>query len=271
MTKFRAFLKAMVERYGKHDVAQTAGQIAYFGFLSLFPFIVFMNYIIQKLHLSAVDIISLLSPVFPQDIINFITSYMEYISGQNSLGLLSFGVISTVYLASRVIRSMEQAVDKAYGIKSGRSFISSLVVSGITVVCIGLMLVTAALFIVLSKKPVNFLLNLFGLSDMTGAVLILKWAFVIFVMILVLALLYRIIPHKKITFKSVVPGTVFALVCFMALSTGFGWYVSFATSSSSIYGYIGTVFIALMWLYFVGAIFVLGAEINGYLEDLRGE
>ena len=266
MKKFNAFIKAMINRYGEHDVAQTAGQIAYFGFLSLFPFIVFMNFVIQKLHLSAVDIISLLSPVFPQDIINLITSYMEYISEQNSWGILSFGVISTVYLASRVIRSMEQAVDKAYGIKSGRSFISSLVVSGVTVICIGLMLVSAALFIVLSKRPVNFILNLIGLSDMIGAVLVLKWAFVIFVMLLVLALLYRIIPHKKITFASVVPGTVFALVCFMVLSAGFGLYVSFATSSASIYGYIGTVFVALMWLYFVGVIFVLGAEINGYLD-----
>ena len=37
-------------------------------------------------------------------------------------------------------------------------------------------------------------------------------------MLMVLALLYRITPHKKITFASVVPGTVFALICFMALS-----------------------------------------------------
>lgn len=267
----KTFIKAIIDRYGKHDVAQTAGQIAYFGFLSLFPFIVFMNFVIQKLHLSAVDVISILSPVFPKDIINLIMSYMEYISGQNSVGILSFGILSTVYLASRVIRSMEQAVDKAYGIKSGRSFIKSIAVSGITVICIGLMLVSAALFIVLSKKPVNFVLDILGLSDMVGAVLFLKWAFVIFVMLCVLALLYRIIPHKKITFASVVPGTVFALVCFMALSAGFGWYVSFATSSSSVYGYIGTVFVALIWLYFVGAIFVLGAEINGYFDEKRGE
>lgn len=266
MKKFKEFLKEMIDRYGKHDVGQTAGQIAYFGFLSLFPFIVFMNYIIQMLHLSAVDIISLLSPVFPKDIINLVTSYMEYISGQNSVGILSLGIVSTVYLASRVIRSMEQAVNKAYGIKSGRTFISSLLVSGVTVICIGLMLVSAALFIVFSEKAVNFLFEIFGLADMVGAVLLLKWAFVIFVMLLVLALLYRIIPHKRITFASVVPGTVFALVCFMALSAGFGWYVAFATSSSSIYGYIGTVFVALMWLYFVGVIFVLGAEINGCFD-----
>ncbi len=267
--KVKTFIKAIVDRYSKHDVAQTAGQIAYFGFLSLFPFIVFINYVLQKLHLSAVDIAAVLNPVFPQDIVNFLTSYMDYISEQNSLGILSIGIVSTIYLASRVIRSMEQAVAKAYGITSERSFFGSVLVSGIAVICIALMLAAAAMFIVFSKRPVNFLLNLLGLSNMVGAVLVLKWAFVIFIMIMVFALIYKLLPNKKTTFLSVVPGTIFSLICFMALSVGFGWYVSFATGSSSIYGYIGTVFIALVWIYFVGVIFIIGAEINGYLDNVK--
>lgn len=269
--KLKTFIKAIIERYGKHDVAQTAGQIAYFGFLSLFPFIVFINFVLHKLHLSTVDIAAVLNPVFPQDIVAFLTSYMDYISEQNSLGILSIGIVSTVYLASRVIRSMEQAVAKAYGTRAERSFIKSVLVSAVAVICIALMLAAAAMFIVFSKKPVNFLLNLLGLSDMVGAVLFLKWAFVIFVMLMVFALIYKLLPNKKTTFTEVVPGTVFSLICFMVLSVGFGWYVGFAAGSSSIYGYIGTVFIALVWIYFVGGIFIIGAEINGYLDSIKGK
>lgn len=269
--KIKTFVKAIIERYGKHDVAQTAGQIAYFGFLSLFPFIVFINYLLHKLHLSALDIAAVLNPVFPKEIVNFLTSYMNYISDQNSLGVLSIGIISTIYLASRVIRSMEQAVAKSYGTRTERSFIKSVLVSAVAVICIALMLAAAAMFIVFSKKPVNFLLGILGLSDMVGAVLFLKWAFVIFVMLMVFALIYKLLPNKKTTFAEVVPGTVFSLVCFMVLSAGFGWYVGFAAGSSSIYGYIGTVFVALVWIYFVGVIFILGAEINGYFDSIKGE
>ena len=269
--KLKTFIKAIIERYGKHDVAQTAGQIAYFGFLSLFPFIIFINFVLHKLHLSTVDIAAVLNPVFPQDIVKFLTSYMDYISDQNSLGVLSIGIVSTIYLASRVIRSMEQAVAKAYGTGDERSFIKSVLVSAVAVICIALMLAAAAMFIVFSKRPVNFLLSILGLSDMVGAVLFLKWAFVIFVMLMVFALIYKLLPNKKTTFKSVVPGTVFSLICFMVLSLGFGWYVGFAAGSSSIYGYIGTVFIALVWIYFVGVIFIIGAEINGYLDSVKGK
>lgn len=260
------FLKQMVERYIKHDVSQSAGQIAYFGFLSLFPFIVYMNFIIHKLHLTTGDIISVLSPIFPEEIINFITAYIDYISSQNSYGVLSIGIVSTVYLISRVIRSMEQSAQKAYGINSRRTFFGGLLVSFIVIVCIALMLVSAAMFVILSRRPVRFLLDIFGLSNMVGAILVLKWAFVIFIMLIVFSLIYRLIPNKKITFASVVPGTIFALAGFLILSSGLGVYVNFAAASSSIYGYIGTVFITLIWIYFIGVIFVLGAEINGYFD-----
>lgn len=271
LSKVKTFIKAIIDRYTGHDVGQTAGQIAYFGFLSLFPFIIFVNFILHKLHLSAVDVAEVLSPALPKDILDYLLSYMDYISEQNSLGVLSIGILSTVYLSSRVIRSMELAVAKAYGITSERTFVGSVLVSAVAVVCIGLMIAAAAMIIVFSRGPVRFFLNLIGLSEMVGAVLFLKWAFVIFVMLAVFALIYKITPNKKITFASVVPGTVFSLVCFLALSAGFGLYVSFATGSSSVYGYIGTVFIALVWIYFVGVIFIIGAEINGYFENKSGK
>lgn len=269
--KLKAFIKSMVVRYSEHDVAQTAGQIAYFGFLSIFPFIVFVNFILHKLNLSDVNINELLSPAVPQDIINLISSYLGYVSTQNSLGVLSIGIVSTIYLSSRVIRSMELSVTKAYGTTIERPFFSSIVISVTAIICIGLMVVVAVMFVVFGKKPLLFLLNFLGLSEMVGVVLFLKWAFVIFVMLMVFALIYRITPNKKTTFAEVVPGTMFSLVCFMILSTGFSWYFGFATTSSSIYGYIGTVFIALVWIYFVGVIFIIGAEMNAYFDSVSVE
>lgn len=267
--KTREFLKDIVERYIKHDVSQTAGQIAYFGFLSLFPFIVYMNLIIHQLHLSTGDMMSVLTPLLPQQIANFIASYAEYISTENSAWIMAIGIFSTVFLLSAVIRSMELAVAKAYGIKDRRTFFKSIVVSIISVLCIGLMLVAAAVFIILSRRPVRYVLDLLGLSDMVGIVLILKWAFVIFLMTLVFSLIYKLIPNKKITFSSVVPGTVFAVIGFLVLSAAFGIYVSFAVGAASIYGYIGTVFVALIWIYYIGTIFILGAEINGYFDSKK--
>ena len=261
----------MVERYATHDVAQTAGQIAYFGFLSIFPFIVFVNFILHKLNLSGVNIKDLMSPAVPHDIIDLLSSYVTYVSEQNSLGVLSIGIISTIYLASRVIRSMELSVSKAYGTPTDRPFFKSIAISITAIICIGLMVVVAVMFVVFGKKPLELLLSFLSLSEMVGVILFLKWAFVIFVMLMVFALIYWITPNKKTTFAEVVPGTIFSLICFIALSSAFGWYFGYATSSSSIYGYIGTVFVALVWIYFVGVIFIIGAEMNAYFDSLTGK
>lgn len=261
------FIKGIFERYMKHDVAQTAGQIAYFGFLSLFPFIIYMNFVIHQLHLSTAEIMSGVSLILPEQIAGFISAYAEYISAENSWWILAIGIFSTVYLLSAVIRSMEQAVAKAYDIKTRRTFLKSIAVSGISVICIGLMLIAAAMFVILSRKPVRYILGVLGLADMVSIVLLLKWAFVIFLMIVVFSLIYKLIPNKKITFSSVVLGTIFAVVGFLVLSAAFGLYVSFAVGAASIYGYIGTVFVALMWIYSIGTIFILGAEINGYFDS----
>ncbi|MFA7636267.1 MAG: YihY/virulence factor BrkB family protein [Monoglobales bacterium] len=269
--KIRAFFKSMVERYATHDVAQTAGQIAYFGFLSIFPFIVFVNFILHKLNLSGVNIKDLMSPAVPHDIIDLLSSYVTYVSEQNSLGVLSIGIISTIYLASRVIRSMELSVSKAYGTPTDRPFFKSIAISITAIICIGLMVVVAVMFVVFGKKPLELLLSFLSLSEMVGVILFLKWAFVIFVMLMVFALIYWITPNKKTTFAEVVPGTIFSLICFIALSSAFGWYFGYATSSSSIYGYIGTVFVALVWIYFVGVIFIIGAEMNAYFDSLTGK
>lgn len=262
----KAFLKEMVDRYGRHSISQSAGQIAYFGFLSLFPFIVFMNFVIQKLHLSMGDVMGVLSPVLPEEILGFLGAYAQYISKENSVGILSLGIITTIYLMSAVIRSMETAVSKAYGIKKRRTFFKSILVSGISMVCIVIMIVAATFFIVMSKKPVRHIMEVFGLNDMVGSVLFIKWAFVIFLMIMVFAVVYKLVPNIKTTFKSVVPGTIFSVVGFVIISMGFGLYVSFAMAASSIYGYIGTVFVLLIWIYAVSVIFILGAEINGYFD-----
>jgi len=40
---FVFIIKSMVNRFDQHNIAQTAGQFAYFSMLSIFPFIVLIN------------------------------------------------------------------------------------------------------------------------------------------------------------------------------------------------------------------------------------
>ena len=67
-------------------------------------------------------------------------------------------------------------------------------------------------------------------------------------------------------YKTVIPGTILAMVGFTALSLGFSTYVNYFLRFSVLYGSIGAVFLLMLWLYVAGIILVMGAELNSVTE-----
>ncbi len=267
--KIKEFLKDMIRRYSQHEISQTGGEIAYFGFLSLFPFIVYINFIITLLHFSSGELIGFFSSVLPEEVTDIITAYIDYISGENSAGILSIGILATIYSASKVIHAMEQAVGKAYGIKKRKTFLKNLLFSAISVMCIGLFIAATCMIVVLGREPVELLLEAFGVQNLTLSVMIFKWIVVALIMVAVFWVIYYLMPDKKVAFKSVLPGTVFAAAGVGVLSSALGLYVKFAASAANLYGYIGAIFVALIWMYFVGVIFALETRISAQIERKR--
>ena len=94
-------VRELIDRFIQHDVGQMGGQLAYFSLLSLFPFIIYINALISSLQISGSWAIEMLSPIFPDEIVNMISSYIESISNSGSTYLLSVGIITTIYSASR--------------------------------------------------------------------------------------------------------------------------------------------------------------------------
>ena len=80
-------------------------------------------------------------------------------------------------------------------------------------------------------------------------------------------------PNIKLKIKSVIPGTIFTTVAFLAASWGFSYYVSNFGNYSATYGSIAGVIILIFWLYITGVIIILGAQINSifYKRTLKEE
>jgi membrane protein len=72
--------------------------------------------------------------------------------------------------------------------------------------------------------------------------------------------LYRFSPVKTLKLSSLAVGAGVAVVLFWLVKHGFVWYVHFAQASIPLYGALGAFLFFFLWLYYVSAIFVLGAE-----------
>ena len=264
----KSFVKDFILRFIEHDVAQIGGQIAYFTILSVFPFLVYVNKLIASVNLSRGDVAELLSPFVTAEILQFVIEYTETLQETSASGIMSLSIIVTLYSASRVLRSMESAVNRAYDTPKRRGYIKSVIYSMIFTVCMGLAFLLAVLLAVAGKKVIGIVFAFFGISgEHIGLVIVFKWIFALMAVYALVAVVYYILPSKKISFKSTLPGAAVATAGLGLLSAGFGIYTKYIAVYSVIYGSIGAVFLVLVWAYFAGTILVSGAEINCMIHE----
>jgi membrane protein len=84
-------------------------------------------------------------------------------------------------------------------------------------------------------------------------------------------LIYYFGPNAKQNWRSILPGTLFAVTAFIVASYVFALYIRYAPSYSAIYGSLGAFIILMLWLYLMALIIYLGSEINSEVNKLSGK
>ena len=79
-------------------------------------------------------------------------------------------------------------------------------------------------------------------------------------------LIYKIIPNKKIHFKTALQTAFFTSLFWEVAKQCFGWYVVNVGRISLIYGSLGTLIMFVLWVYYSSAILIFGGEIAHVLE-----
>ena len=84
-----------------------------------------------------------------------------------------------------------------------------------------------------------------------------------------LVCIYYVVPNKRVTFHSAIPGALFAMLSWLLFSSGFSFYVQNMGRYSALYGSIGAVMVLMLWLYLTGIVLVMGAELNDIILSLN--
>ena len=86
---------------------------------------------------------------------------------------------------------------------------------------------------------------------------------------LALFLLYALAQDTLQPLKNIWPGTLFSLTAWMVISWLYSYYADHFSHYSVLYGSIGAVIVALIWLNLTAVTLILGAEMNGVLISMR--
>ncbi|PWA10404.1 ribonuclease [Pueribacillus theae] len=261
--KFINFGKAIFERIQHVRATEIAAELAYYFLLSLFPFLIFALTLLPYLGITTDDILSLVAPYTPDQAMNLIQDNLKTILDSRKGGLLSFGIIATIWSASNAINGIIKALNQAYEVEETRHFLVARGLAILLTIGMVVVIVVALLLPVFGKAIGHFIFSFLGLTETFLVVWeVFRWLISFSVIAFVLTFIYYMGPNKRLKFKQVMTGGIFATVGWLLSSYVFSFYVSNFGNYSSTYGSLGGVIILMIWFYVSAFIIILGGIIN---------
>lgn len=272
MSQTVQFMKCLYSRFREDDVPALGAQLTYYLILSFFPFLIFMISLLSFIELSGDSVVGELIRLLPSDASDTITGILGEVVDNSSGTLLSFGMIATIWSASNGINAMIKGLNKAYDIDEQRPFWKVRGISVVSTIFLVVVIILVMIMLIFGKAIGHYLFEWLGYPEgfqWTWGVL--KYVIPITAMIGAFTLLYWIVPNRRLSFREVLPGAVFATFGWIVTSLLFQFYMNSFGNYSKTYGSLGGMIILLIWLYISSIIIMLGGEINATLASAKSQ
>jgi membrane protein len=259
-----------VER--KHLHLAAAG-LAYYFLMSLFPGLVLLIAIIAYLPIrnGTQMATSFVSFVIPRHSVPYIEELLTTF-GSHRGGLLSVGVISTLWLTSIGIKGVIAGLDMVYEVQRPRRVWTNRFLAFGLALAVGILLLSGVALTLAGP----FLESLLSRVVPVHSLWIRVWPYVQWFLPAIatfaaIELLYLLAPNVPAKRRVTIPGALVATSIWMALSWGMGLYVHhFAwTKLTKFYGIMATPIALAIWLNWSALGLLIGAEINLSIQSLQ--
>ncbi|MEQ6378750.1 YihY/virulence factor BrkB family protein [Bacillaceae bacterium S4-13-58] len=264
------FTKELFRRFTQHEIPALAAQLSYFLLLSLFPFLVFLITLLGYLPINQESLFGLIDQFAPPQTLELIDENLGELLNNQNTGLLSIGIVGTLWSASNGINALIRSFNHAYDVGENRSFIVARLVAIVLTIAMILVIAIALLLPVFGKTIGVFLFSFVGLSE--GFLRVwntLRWVISTIILLIVLTALYVIAPNNHINIKEVLVGATFATIGWQIVSLAFAYYIDHFSNFSATYGSLGGVIILMIWFYLSGMIIIIGGELNAMIKEYR--
>jgi membrane protein len=278
--------KRSIRNFFDHHMTTYAEQLSYRGLFGLFPFIILVFALLAVLQLDAVfdrlieaamgappqQIPEPLEPVAEEGIAQaeFLRPLIEQAREQAGGGLLSFGLVVSLWSVSAVVFTLTEALNAAYEIEETRSRRKRFAYALVFGPLLALALIVACGLMLIGPRVAGRLAGPAGLNEPWVALWEwLRLPVALFLLAAVLSVVYHFVPDTDRSFWSATPGAVFAVIAWAITSLGFSFYLANFADRGLTYGSLGTAVGLLVYLYLSASVVLLGAEINAAVHRLR--
>ncbi|MFC0244626.1 YihY/virulence factor BrkB family protein [Falsochrobactrum ovis] len=276
MLKIRRFLRQITfdvyNHFSRDDGWAYASHIALSGLMALFPFLIFATSLASFLGAQrfADTVVPVIFDVWPSNIAGPIANEVMNVLTVQRGGLLTLSVIAAAYFASNGVEALRIALNRAYRVNDQRSIIFCRLQSLGFVLLGTLSLMAISFLLVLAPLGVKIAEQWFpDIAPFTGTLAVWRYSIAVVVLIFALFLVHIWLPAGKRRISDILPGITITLIAWLASASAFALYLATFANYVSTYAGLASIMVAIVFLYMLSVIFILGAEINASIMMLR--
>jgi membrane protein len=270
----------VAEEFRRKDLTGLSAEIAFFGIFSLFPFVIVLRsleaYLPEGRELIPA-ILSMIEEISAGDdsrLYQIVNEELLQPADSRRGGLLSFGLITSVWGASRGFGILVKGVNLAYDVRDRRGWIQRRLMGLAITLALLVLLVGGIVVGVFGPQILGGFLRNLGIDEPPEALVrIARWPVALLMLGAALTVLYYVAPQSHPRWRWTPAGSVFAVVALLILSFLLSVMVQqdFFEIEWLTYSAFGLLLVILLWMFLAGLVVLLGAEINAVLDRRYGE
>ncbi len=266
---WKDILKRTLKESKKDNVSIVSAGVAFYALLAIFPAIAAMVslYGLVADPATVQEQLAAVQGILPTEARSMMENQMSRVAagsgGALGLGAI-FGILFSIWSATKGTKAVMTALNIVYGEEEGRGFIKQNLMA-LTLTVGGILFIILALGLVVAFPALFGNLGLPGFVQTLASAL--RWPVLWLALVLGLAVLYRYAPDREEPkWRWVNWGSTAASILWIILSLVFSYYVANFGNYNETYGAIGAVIILLMWFFITSYVVLMGAELNAEME-----
>ncbi|MGO9361469.1 MAG: YihY/virulence factor BrkB family protein [Xanthobacteraceae bacterium] len=251
-----------------------ASHIALSALMALFPFLIVVTSIAGFLGSKelADQAAALLLQTWPTQVANALSGEIHDVLTTTRGDAFTVGLVLALYFASNGVESLRVGLNRAYGMTEQRRWywlrlesIGYTLVAAVVSLALSFLIVLGPLILAALRR--HFPLMMHSNERLLD---IARYGVAIAALVVALLILHAWLPAGRRSFLQILPGIVFTLAASLVSGIVFGQYLArFAYNYVTTYAGLASVIIALVFLYFIAAIFIYGGELNAAITNSR--
>ncbi len=257
----------------RDEIQSKAGAVAFNFLMAIFPSIIFIFTLIPYFPIENFTdkVFIFLGEIVPADIYDVSYLTISDILSKPRGGLLSFGFVFAIIMASNGMLSLMNAFNRCYHnigriniIRHRITATGLTILVGILFLLIIVMLIAGKVILdalvqydILNNKPIYFIIN------------VSRYVAGIIIYFSTIAIIYKYGPSVPSRWKFISAGSTFASLSSMLVSYGFSIYIENFNNYNKLYGSIGALIALMIWLYVISFVLLLGFQINASIDEVK--